>query len=88
MRQTPKVLNRNSKAGLTDAQWTGKEKIKINTHPIIHCPMSKGVSERSKQGRASERISGVSERTSEWNSISAWILDCSGPRCNIDIFPI
>ena len=49
MRQTPNMVIRNSKAGLTDAQWARIEKIKMNNHPIIHCPMSKGVSEVSER---------------------------------------
>ena len=54
----------------------------------IHFPTSEGVSEvsgrsggreRSEQSEASERVSGASERTSEWPSIYVSILVCSRP---------
>ena len=60
---------------LTGALWSIKEKKhRQNSHPIIHCPTSEGVSEvsertsersggreRSEQSGASERVSGASE---------------------------
>ena len=38
-----------------------------------------GASERSKQGGASKKVSGESEKTSEWPSTHVPILDCSEP---------
>ena len=49
----------------SSALWARTEENRINSHPIIHCPKSEGVSEVSERGseqseRASERVSGAS----------------------------
>ena len=48
------------------------KKHRQNSHLIIHCPTSEGVSEVSEQ---------TSERTSEWPSIYVPILGYSAPLC-------
>ena len=52
-----------------------KKTNRINSHPSIHCPTSKGVSEVSERG---------SKWTSEWPSTPVCILGCSGPLCDGD----
>ena len=62
-------------------------------HLIIHSPTSLGESERinecsgvreqSKQGSASEWVSGASERTSEWPFTYVSIHGCSEPQCRV-----
>ena len=76
-----------------------RKKHRQNSHPIIHCPTSKGVSERvnewvsersgglerSEQSQASEQVSGASERTSERPSTLVCIFGCSGPQCLVPV---
>ena len=72
-----------------------RKKHRLNSHLIIHCPTTKGVSEviavegaseakravRSKQ--TSERCERTSERTGEWPSSLVCIFGCSGPQCSL-----
>ena len=46
-----------------------REKHRINSHPIIHCPTSKGVSEMSERVSAAERASKAS-RTEQAQRVS------------------
>ena len=73
------------------------KKHRLNSHPIIHCPMSKGMSEMSERAklavrreqakwavrskRTNELCERMSERMSEWPSTSVCILSYSGPQC-------
>ena len=51
-----------------------RKKHRQNSHPIIHCPTSEGVSEVSERVSEAEVAGGASERTSEWPSTTVWAV--------------
>ena len=72
-----------------------RKKHRQNSHPIIHCPTSEGVSkvskrsggrEQSEQSKASEQMSGASERANGrasgpvLQSVFLAVIDHSGQR--------
>ena len=67
----------------------------MNSHLIIHCPTSEGVSEvseqaielaqQSMQAKRVVRSEPTCERTSKWPSAAAWILGYSGPQCPLPL---
>ena len=61
-----------------------REKHRIISYLIIHCPTSEGVSEVSERAnqravRANECVVRANKRTDQQVALYVWILDYSGP---------
>ena len=70
MRNPPSTISRPPPSNV--AHWARIKINRLNSHPIIHCPLSERVRKVVKR---------TSEWTREWPSSYIWVFDWSGPLC-------